>query len=324
MFNEIDDKTPAADISAMIGAELFAKEAPSEASPEVESDIPASPDAPELEAKLPVGEVTETALQAPAPTTKPLPKAWKREKEALWSKLDPEAHDYIYQREADIMRGLQQYQSGHEQWNQVIQPFRHVMEQHPDVNPTELLQNLMTNHLDVVRAPKAQKISLIRNIIQGYGLDLSEVLGNTTSPGSQIPPEVQQLQGELSAIKTHLLQSPQTAYQKALDAETVKVNAFFADPKNEYASDLSDDILRILKTGTADSLDAAYEQAQWLNPVVRQKILAKQRAEALGEAEKPKPTNIESSGEARPRSRKPKDWQSGVDSIINKHYGSNH
>jgi len=322
-FNEITNETSPSDISSMIGAELFSKEAltseedsseSSEVTPGLESDIPVSPDEISLDEPTP----------APVFSGKALPKAWKKDMEPVWQKLDPAVHDYVYEREANVMRGLQQYQSGHEQWNQVIQPFRHVMEQHPDVNPTELLTNLMTNHLAVVQAPKSERVRLVRNIIQGYGLDLSEFIGDTSNPGTPIPPEVEQLRGELGQIKAHLIQNQQTAYQRAVDAETVKVNAFFSDPKNEHASELSDDILRLLKTGSVDSLDAAYEQACWINPVVRQKLLAKQRAEAVGEVTaKPKPTNIDSTGSVRTRNKVPRSWQDGVDSIITKHFGSN-
>jgi hypothetical protein len=304
----------------MIGESLFSKEG--ESAPEAPSEDTSLGDIPSGEAapsEIPEAAAPSATEVAPAPFAgKALPKAWKKEMAPVWEKLPPEAHEYVYQREADIMRGLQQYQTGHQQWNEVIQPFRHVMEQHPDVNPAQLLGNLMTNHLSVVQAPKAQKIALISNIVRGYGLDISDFMGETSPQGQAPLPEVQQLQGELYQIKQSLLKQQEDTYNKAVAAETTRVNAFFEDPKNEFASEVSDDILRLLKTGTADSLEAAYDQACWLNPVVRQKILAKQQVPSTP----PKvPTNIESTGDAKPRSRKPKDWQSGVDQIIHKHYG---
>lgn len=318
MFDDIDENTSPADISTAISTELF-PEHPERGMTTVDNNS--------SEIQAPVdegseGEVTPvTSIPAPGYQMKPLHKAWKKEMEPVWAKSDPALQEYVYKREEDVMRGLQQYQTGHQRWNEVIQPFQHVIQQNPDVNPVELLQNLMTNHLRVLSSPKEQKVALVRDIVRGYGLDLSDFIPQNGEIPAALPPEVGQLRQELSQVRNHLAAKQRAEYEAGVAEQTKLVNAFFADSKNKYVAEVEADILELLQKGAANSLQDAYDLACYKNPTVRVKVLADQRAGAVGE--KPVVTNIDSSTEVKPRKGKTgSSWQTGVDEIVHKHFGN--
>lgn len=322
MYEVTETSTPS-EISSAIAKGIFAPEPSTsrELAVSGDSDIPEAPGESDIPESSAPSETPLTDLAtAPAVTLKPLPKSWKKEMGPVWEKADPAVHDYVYQREEAIMRGLQQYQGGNERWNEVIQPFKHVMDQHPDVNPVELLQNLMTNHLQVLSSPKERQISLIRDIVRGYGLDLQDFLPQNGEIPAALPPEVGHLQQELRQIQNHLTRQQRATYEAGVAEQTKVVTAFFSAPENKYAAEVEADILQLLQTGAADSLPSAYELACYRNPAVRVKLLADQRAAAAGE--KPAMTNIDPSGEVRTRRSKPKSWQETADAVIQKHYGS--
>jgi len=105
-------------------------------------------------------ESQQTTPQGAPPALKPLPKAWKKEMEAHWSKLPPEIHDYVYEREGNVSKGIQTYREGHENWSGLLAPYQEVLAQFPDVRPRELLNNLLQSHLALAFGDPATKQAL--------------------------------------------------------------------------------------------------------------------------------------------------------------------
>src|SRR5688572_9606484 len=89
------------DIGAMaesIGNDIFGND-----NPGTGANPPADPQA------VASASATAPVPPNPAPENDPwaaMPKAWKKEKEPLWSKLDREAREYIHARETDVVKGF--------------------------------------------------------------------------------------------------------------------------------------------------------------------------------------------------------------------------
>lgn len=308
------------DISKAISTEIFGRDLVVKDIPVadvIESDIPDTPE-PEVSEEA---AVALTPAEPAALLAKSLPKSWKKELTPVWEKADPAIHDYVYQREEAIMRGLQQYSDGHKRWNEVIQPFTQVMADNPDIDPGQLFQTLMRNHVAVVQGSKPQKIDLLRNILRGYQIDPAELISDNPSQQTSIPPELQTLGEKVQRLESALARSQQTAYESGLADKTKQVEAFFADPVNKYVSEVEEDIVNLIKTKAADSLQSAYELACLRSPTVRLKVIADQQAQTP--VVKPAVTNLDASGEVRVKRSKPVSWQDDVQSIVHKHYGSN-
>lgn len=312
------DELNASSIAESIGNELFSEPSNTEISTGADESQNSSAATPGTGTPPVVGSPAN-----PAPVTqqqlKALPKAWKKEMEAHWGKLPSEVHDYVYEREENMMRGIQQYGEGYNRWNETIKPFQEVLAQNPNVNPVQLMQNVMHNHLRMLQADPAGKVALAKQILQGYGIPLEHLVGQTAQPGQQEDPRIAALQQEIAQLRQGFQSTQQQQYQRVLQEQTATVESFFKDPANEFAEEVGQDILNLLQTGAAKDLADAYQKAIWLNPTVRAKVIAKQQADA-GKPSVPTPVNVSDSGNAKPRARKAKDWQSEIDDIVSKHY----
>jgi hypothetical protein len=305
-MEEID----AAALSAQVSNEIFGEGGTPPSDPLVEPSPPAG----NGESSLVVNPVEPSPLTS-STTGKPLPKAWKKEMEAHWAKLSPEVHEYVYTREGDVSRGIQGYKTGHDAWNSVIGPHQEVLQQYPDVNPVSLLQNLMQSHLTLVQGNAEQKRTIAKQLLEAYGIDLTD-----PQPGQPGIPDLSQylapIQKELQSLKQDRAQERQ--------AEAMKVvEAFFKDPANEFANDVQSEILHLVRTGAAADLKSAYEQAVWLNPEVRAKMIAKQAAPVTPLKSASKLNKVLQDTPQNPAPRKGT-IDDTIQSIVSKHYSSNH
>jgi len=323
--NEYSDDF-ATDIASEIGSELFAKTEPVVVDAETGDLLDNVETAPV--AKAPV------AKEPPAPTTpaepativpgvnsvlKPLPKSWKKDMAPLWEKADPALHEYVYAREADVMRGIQGYQQNAQQWQSLIQPFAPIFQQNPDVQPVQLMQGLMNTHLQLLNPslPPERKLELAKNILADYGIDL----GQTGMQAAD--PRILDLQTRLDAQERQNKAREHAAYQAGVAEQAKVVETFASDPKNKYFTEVGNDIFRFIQTGAATDLQSAYELACYANPAVRAKMLAEQQvitqpAVPANRAKNGQFVNVEGI-EPVPRTRKGS-IDSTIDGIISANY----
>lgn len=278
----------ASDVAADIGKDLFASTVREQ--PAATGTVSKAPNEAAVAAANVAAQNTPAAAAPAAPTMRALPKSWKKDMEPHWAKLDPAVHDYVYNREADVMRGIQQYQSGYESWNNLVKPFESVLSQHPDVNPIQLMQGLMNSHLALLNpsTPAEAKMQMVQQLLSGYGLSLPS--GAAAQPNSPSP-ELLQLRQQVQQLQQAQQTEAQRRYQAGLADQTKIVEAFASDPKNKYFPEVANDIHRFITSGTATDLASAYELAIWANPAIRAKVLADQQAEAATAATKPRATN---------------------------------
>lgn len=287
-------------ISAEIGAELgFGSDTPSEDEGEHgETAPPVREESPGL-----------TAAQARA-----LPKAWKREMEAHWGKLPPEVHDYVYEREANVQRGIQQYQQGHSAWQKLLEPYQGIFQANPNIDPVNVLQTVMNQHLQLARGTPEQKRELARNILKAYNVDLSEQAQNA----AQEDPRIAQLEARIRQQET-LWQTAREAMQKDTYSKNLQsVETFSTDPKNEHWADVVDDVYALIKTGAASTLPEAYELACYKNPAVRAKIIAAEAARSAVTSPQVKFPNVNGASTGQARGRK-MSIDETIDAIAAKH-----
>ena len=275
-------------LSAQVAGEIFLAKPAGDSEPQASAPLPDIPPA--------------SPPEPPAYTGKPLPKAWKKEMEEHWKKLDPAVHDYVHNREADVDRGITTYKQGHEQWKRFTDPFLEVLKKHPDVDPVQLASNLMRSHLALTYSPPEQKQALVQQLLQAYGISLD----GATPPAGPDPRVMQ----EITLLKTE-------RQQEKVAAQLKVVESFFTDPKNEFAKELEEDILNLIQTGVASDLPAAYEKAMWLNPAVRAKVIAKQ-----AQPSKADPTRVRTAETPVTPAPRKGSIQDTIDSVVAKHYNT--
>lgn len=270
----------AANIAGEISESLFSsgKSTPSDdglgdgetVNEEVAASAPPAP--PQQEVKPPEAAITPGQNSV----GKPLPKSWKKDVSPLWEKADPALHEYIYAREADMMRGIQQYAQGHQQWDALIKPFAPIFQQNPEVQPVQIMQGLMNTHLQLLNPSldPQKKLEMAKAIMSEYGIEFGD-----QQPHAQNP-RVAQLEARLAQMEAQSRSSQQQAYAAGVAEQQRAVDTFVKDPKNKYFSEVQNDILRFIQSGAATDLPSAYDLACWANPAVRAKILAEQQASA--------------------------------------------
>lgn len=309
----------ASSVAGDISESLFATKAPSEASPlgtdglgngETANEEVVEKPAVVQAAPNPLAEITPGQNSV----GKPLPKSWKKDMAPLWEKADPALHEYVYSREADIMRGLQQYAQGHQQWDNLIKPFAPIFQQNPGVQPVAIMQGLMNTHLQLLNPSldPTKKLEMAKAIMSEYGIEFGD-----QQPQAQHP-RIAQLEAQMAQLSAAQAAREQAAYASGVEEQQRFVDTFAKDPKNKFFLEVQNDILRFIQTEAAQDLPTAYELACYANPAVRAKMLAEQQAAALvpNPATPRKPNgqfvNLES-GEPKPaRTRK-----GSIDDTIN-------
>lgn len=263
----------------------------------------------------------ENAADGPAPGTaafEAMPKAWKKEMEAHWAKLDPEVRKYVNSREADVSRGIQMYQQGHSSWNRLLTPYQKIFEAYPNLDPVQLLQGVMNQHLQLAQGTPEQKRAIAAQMLKSYGLDFSSEAPAQTEGAIDAHPAFQALQNRLAQVEALWAQAQASVQKQTYTKNLSEVEAFSADPKNPYWSDVVEDVLLLIQKGAAGTLREAYDLACLRNPAVKAKILAESAPQAQPPAKAASLPNINGSTVA-PRSRK-LSMEDTIQGVITKHY----
>lgn len=330
MENE-QNTDPEYDIEAMVkdvGDDLFGGQKGTSSETGNESEAQDDPSAPASPTSTPAStpstpakktEIDPVAQLEALNKELPLPKSIKKEQEGIWNGMSREQRELFTKREADISRGIQMYSEGHQKWDQLIKPYEPLLQQHPNVNPVQLLGNLMDSHLTLLGAKgEAAKTAKIQELFKAYGISIEGLNQQAATP-----------QVDFSPINQRLDTVEQFLHKQTLTQFEAEVQRFASDPANKHFDEVSEDIHRLIQTGAAKDLRSAYDQAIWINPTVRQKVLADQNAEAArvakeqqAEAERVRRANRKSASENdQPAPRKSSSMDDTINAVLQKHYG---
>lgn len=227
----------------------------------------------------PAPAVTSLAKPAPKGGAAPLdpiayPKSWKQDHAGLWDKVPRQLQEYVTgTREKDYLDGLEQYKAGHTQYAQfaeVLQPYM------PRINslgmqPVEAIRALMNADWALSQGTLEQKLAMVGQICQNYGIDPSALVRATDPNEPQPSPGEIALRKELGLVRNTVsgFMSAQVAAQRSvIDKE---VATFFSDPAHVHLAEVGDHIVRLINADKTISLKDAYDQAVWANPVTRAK-----------------------------------------------------
>lgn len=252
-------------------------------------DAATSPQPAEDETKPVEGEATENseAVQEVG-----APKTWTKAALEKWATVDPLVQQEILKREDDFMRGITGYKAAADlgvRYSKVAEPYAAQLAAH-NVDPVQLFQSFAANHYLLSFGNEQQKMEIAANLMNNYGIDLGKL---SSFVGEQIiapvDPEIAALRQELNAIK-----QGQTAYQQQ-NVEAARTNLrqqideFAADPAHPYFDEVAEHIGKLIETGSAQSLEEAYNTAVYANPETRQKEidrLMKEKIDAAAAEEK--------------------------------------
>lgn len=242
------------------------KFAPKEATPA----LAAAPE-PKLPTAESITKPSETPSQAIA-----APVSWSAEAKALWASTPPAIQNAVLKREQEASNGIRQYSEKTARYEQALAPIAQEATKR-GMSPDDAIKRLVDGNTFL----ETQPAQAILWLAQKNGIDLAELASN--------PPAIQP-QARPDPAFAQVSQTVQTLEQRLQQIEfgnNLTVAQQFAASKPHYADvedqlpDFIREVQRIDPSLTGlPLLEKAYERAVWLNPDVRAKVQAAERAEA--------------------------------------------
>lgn len=285
--NEIPDTDGADDLSAALAEMsegLFGEPGSGSGKPEEAESEASSGEGGQTPAVVSGDEAVETApLQENAAAVADVgaPKTWTKDAIADWATIPARAQQEILKREEDMFRGLEEYKGAAalgKSYDAVVEPYRAALAAE-GVDPVQLFNSFATNHWLLSRGTPEQKMSIVTNLIKGYGIDI-DALSNNFANQPYVDPTITALESRIAAFEQREQNQNRASEQARSQEVQSSVAAFAADPANTYFEQVADLIPGLLKGGMAKTLPEAYEQAIMLNPTTRAAEMARLQAEA--------------------------------------------
>lgn len=231
-----------------------------------------------VETKSPPTVTAKASTEQPSTAASVPPVSWAAEAKANWASLSPAIQTAVLKREAEVSSGFKQKTEEVRQYEALVSPFAKEAQRLGMPLPVAL-QQLHAAHMRMQHDPWG----LIQDIARRANLDLPALAQNPPAPQPQrvepaVPP---QFVDKVSSLESRL--------NDFLTNQTVGViDSFAKSPGHEHYEAVESDLLRIIpmiqqaEPGLPhqEVLQKAYDQAIWLNPDVREKMLAEQRAQA--------------------------------------------
>lgn len=242
-----------------------------EASAQDPADIP-EPAQEEVKEETP--EIAAPVAPEPVVEEKPAidaPQAWTAEAKKDWATLPPHIQAEIIKRENDTHKMFTSREGelrlGREM-KEVIDPFLPIIKE-AGAEPKALIHDLLGTVNTLRNGTEEQKMMVMRNIADGYGIDLNKVLGYKNDPINQIYSELNGLKQQLNpeSIINQLQERQESARIQS------EVDAFAADPKNVHFEKVKPIMGQLISGGHAKTLQEAYDMACYADPSIRSTML---------------------------------------------------
>jgi hypothetical protein len=223
-------------------------------------------------------EGEQPGAQAPTEPKAKAPQSWSAADRAHWEKMPPEAQAIVARREEEVHRRiteLGQEASFGKRMNEVVTPYLPIIRAEGGT-PEGAFRDLLQTAYVLRTAGPEQKLALFRQIATQYGVDLSAA----AQAAPEVDPQVQALRQELAQVKGHLVGQEQAQHQQVQVQAQQVIDAFAADPKNEFYEQVRPIMGHLLQSGLAESMQDAYDKACWASPSVRSTLMQRQQADA--------------------------------------------
>lgn len=199
------------------------------------------------------------------------PQSWKKDMHTIWEGMSPEAQDYIELRERQMREGVTARENDAKMgqiMRDVMAPYSNMLKGAGVDEPT-MVKNLMNAHYLLSTSPPEQKANLIKQLANGYGVNLSGEQAKDENP------DVIALRNDINTLKSTLNQRDQAFLQEQRSQIASEVSAFAED--HPHFDEVADEMAVFISQGL--NLEDAYDRAVWANPVVRQQELERLNAE---------------------------------------------
>jgi hypothetical protein len=241
-------------------------------------ETPAAPAPAEPAEKTPAADPEQPENAIPETPKSKAPQSWSAADRAHWDKIPAEVQAVIARREEEAHKGITQLGQDAafgKKINEVVSPYLPMIRAEGG-NAVGAVQDLLQTAYVLRTANPEQKVGIFRQLATQFGVDLAAA----AQAAPQVDPQVQALQRELAQVRGHLQRGEQQQHQQVQDQAQSMIDAFAADPKNEFYQQVAPLMGSLLVNGQASTMQEAYDMACHAIPDVRSTILTRQTAEA--------------------------------------------
>ncbi|CAJ8751979.1 Uncharacterised protein [Burkholderia pseudomallei] len=206
------------------------------------------------------------------------PQSWNAAERVHWDKIPAEVQAVITRREEEAHRGitkLGQDAAFGQKLRDVINPYLPIIRAEGGDEAGAVRDLLQTAYVLRTANPE-QKVQLFRQLAGQFGVDLSAAAQGVR----EVDPELAALRQELTQVRGYLANTEQQQHQQIQASAQEMIDAFAADPKNEFYEEVKPLMGQLLVSGRAQTMQDAYDQACWATASVRSTLMQRQQAEA--------------------------------------------
>lgn len=223
-------------------------------------------------------------------TTLKAPSSWRPEVAAKWASIDPDVRAEIERRESNYHEGIKQYQTaanlGHS-FHTIAKEYVDDLESR-GINALDVVNNFFQIDKVLTHGTNEEKLNAFIQLARHSGINFDgsgnyEFQDQTTN---ELKQEIQTLKQQLSQINNRELSKTKEQYIQ-------EVNAFASNPSNKHFNTVAPIMERLIKSGSAKTLEEAYNLALNEHPTTKQLLIDEQVAKQLEAKEKERLAEVE-------------------------------
>ena len=241
--------------------------------PDKPAETPAAPEAPKAQPGAQPAQASTPATPAGAADRIAPPENWKGAAKVRWEGLPKPIQQEIladYARVGQIQQQFAAYQQvvGHRAERLAAEYG----------SPERAIEQLFALSDYATNDPQG----FINWFAQTRGINLAGLTQQAQQPGMDpaLAPHVQPLVQKISTLERQLSDLTNGQQRAVYETNLDSVKAFSADPAHPYVTDVWEDMVVLLESRRATSLEDAYQKATWANPAVREQMLTAEREKA--------------------------------------------
>lgn len=246
----------------------------------------------------------EAVTPAPGPAPAPqqasrAPISWTPEERQGWEQMPAHQQQAVMRREREIDNALRQTAEARRfasEVQQTLQPYMGMILAEGGT-PVRAIGEVMRTAALLRTAPPAQKATAVADMIMQFGIDVQQLDAalNARLQGRPMPSDpmyhvMEQVDQKLKPINdfvTSLQQRQQQAQQQVHFEAEQSLEQFMADPQNEFAMDVAEDMADLLelaaRRGITLSLQDAYNRATMLHPSISKILEGRKNAQGAAQ-----------------------------------------
>lgn len=227
-------------------------------------------------AKTTVQEEAPAPELAEEPVWKRPPLSWKKDYHEVWQKADPRLQEYAFQREEQMRRGVEpllQAKQFADSMQEVISPYMTTLNG-LGMKPEQAISALLKADHTLRTSDPQTRLNYFMQLAGEYGINLQ---GMPQAQQQAVDPTIFALKNELASVRgevTTWKQQQEAAEQAVLSNE---IEGFAQ--KAEFFEEARPEMIKLLQSGVAETLEDAYDRAVYGNRELREKVLSAQQAE---------------------------------------------